>query len=579
MRGLLLLLCITGLHAYSVDDPQAAHTDQAIEYDSAGDMEKSLQSFRAAVRLEESRPYGERLANLGVCLMRMRRFDESIGAMLAAARVHPTEDRATQEHIQSNWDNLMAHLDYHNIPRPAWPDEEDSAARGAHAAAEDADGWSTDDEGDQPSDVDADGWSADDYVESGVDAPPPPLSAEGAKVLKQIEAIYSEHNPDKLADLPELIAKYAGKEGRLLRKIRKKYKVQDPSRPRQLYKLHIPRVTAAELAANSTLMSGHWPYVLTGEVDKWPAMDKWKDLNYLLRKIPNEWVDFYPTNMYKLGSKPYVQPYSEALPKFRQQTGQSKYMQMRLSLPGWETLLPDLAALPPEFWTEAEWIDECMSHANGTRDHDAIDNFFRVNQWNFLLIGEKGTGIFFHKDHLAAASWQAAVVGRKRWILCPYDQNYLLSEQLYTLKPDYSTPEGKKFAKAFCGDVTVEPGEIIYYPSYWWHQTQCLDTPTVGMTGLMVGVEEDRKDLRFKKVHQQFKFDLEHKCKKCWKMDGSGSTERSCDDISQKWPGAAPPPSFEWCHHYLDSCFKLWDSKTSRDAKMAEARSQQKQEL
>ena len=36
MRGLLLLLCITGLHAYSVDDPQAAHTDQAIEYDSAG---------------------------------------------------------------------------------------------------------------------------------------------------------------------------------------------------------------------------------------------------------------------------------------------------------------------------------------------------------------------------------------------------------------------------------------------------------------------------------------------------------------------------------------------------------------
>ena len=228
MRGLLLLLCITGLHAYSVDDPQAAHTDQAIEYDSAGDMEKSLQSFRAAVRLEESRPYGERLANLGVCLMRMRRFDESIGAMLAAARVHPTEDRATQEHIQSNWDNLMAHLDYHNIPRPAWPDEEDSAARGAHAAAEDADGWSTDDEEDQPSDVDADGWSADDYVESGVDAPPPPLSAEGAKVLKQIEAIYSEHNPDKLADLPELIAKYAGKEGRLLRKIPRSTRYRTP---------------------------------------------------------------------------------------------------------------------------------------------------------------------------------------------------------------------------------------------------------------------------------------------------------------------------------------------------------------
>ena len=35
---------------------------------------------------------------------------------------------------------------------------------------------------------------------------------------------------------------------------------------------------------------------------------------------------------------------------------------------------------------------------------------------------------------------------------------------------------GKNFAKAFCGDVTVEPGEIVYYPSYWWHQARpaCL---------------------------------------------------------------------------------------------------------
>ena len=87
------------------------------------------------------------------------------------------------------------------------------------------------------------------------------------------------------------------------------------------------------------------------------------------------------------------------------------------------------------------------------RDYGAIDNFFRVNQWNFLLIGETGTGIFFHKDHLAAASWQAAVVGRKRWILCPYDQNHLLSEELFTFKPDYSSHMGKRAASAVSGLV------------------------------------------------------------------------------------------------------------------------------
>jgi hypothetical protein len=52
-------------------------------------------------------------------------------------------------------------------------------------------------------------------------------------------------------------------------------------------------VTAEELAANATLMSGHWAYILTGEVDKWPAMKRWS-LDYLKEKIPQEWVDYYP---------------------------------------------------------------------------------------------------------------------------------------------------------------------------------------------------------------------------------------------------------------------------------------------
>ena len=98
--------------------------------------------------------------------------------------------------------------------------------------------------------------------------------------------------------------------------------------------------------------------------------------------------------------------------------------------------------VPPE-WDKVTYCDAAAAAVGGSfvltplyerlrrsRDADAIDNFFRVNQWNFLLIGEKGTGIFFHKDHLAAASWQAAVVGRKKWILCPFTENNLLSSTL-----------------------------------------------------------------------------------------------------------------------------------------------------
>lgn len=38
--------------------------------------------------------------------------------------------------------------------------------------------------------------------------------------------------------------------------------------------------------------------------------------------------------------------------------------------------------------------------------------------------------------------------------------------------------------------MTVEAGEIIYYPAYWYHQTRCLDNITIGLTGLMASSKQ-----------------------------------------------------------------------------------------
>ncbi|CAE8719957.1 unnamed protein product, partial [Polarella glacialis] len=129
----------------------------------------------------------------------------------------------------------------------------------------------------------------------------------------------------------------------------------------------------------------------------------------------------------------------------------------------------------------------------GAADKQAIDNFFVTQQWKFLLIGEKGTSMFFHKDGTAASSWQVQLVGRKRWTLCPNTETPLLDVNLDTYDPDYK--RFPKFARALCGQVTVSPGELLYYPGYWWHHTLQLDTPAVSYTGAMVGVEAPRTDL------------------------------------------------------------------------------------
>ena len=252
--------------------------------------------------------------------------------------------------------------------------------------------------------------------------------------------------------------------------------------PSQPFALEVPRVTAAELAANETLLTGHWPYVLVGEASKWDALERW-DLAYLEGRIPMEWVDYYPENMLSLGKKPFLYRYKDVLPEFRRPSASPRYMQMRLSLSGWEELERDLEDVPSVFYTEAEWIGDGLEGADGHMDRAAVDNFYRVNQWNFLLIGENGTGIFFHRDHLSAASWQAAIKGRKRWILCPHDQEHLLSSSIDPF--DGAHRRDAAFAAAYCGEVTVAPGEILYYPAYWWHATRNLDTTTVGLTGLM----------------------------------------------------------------------------------------------
>lgn len=61
---------------------------------------------------------------------------------------------------------------------------------------------------------------------------------------------------------------------------------------KQHFTLEIPRVTIDELAKNSTLRTGLHAYVLSGFAQQWNAIN-WT-LDYLTKKIPFEWVDYYP---------------------------------------------------------------------------------------------------------------------------------------------------------------------------------------------------------------------------------------------------------------------------------------------
>ena len=86
----------------------------------------------------------------------------------------------------------------------------------------------------------------------------------------------------------------------------------------------------------------------------------------------------------------------------------------------------------------------------------------------------------------SSLSWQLQLLGRKRWHICsPAQDLYMYGAGVVdTLAPDYEAfPD---FESAWCYGDVVSPGEILYYPESYWHQTRTLDSPTVSLTGTLV---------------------------------------------------------------------------------------------
>ena len=95
-----------------------------------------------------------------------------------------------------------------------------------------------------------------------------------------------------------------------------------------------------------------------------------------------------------------------------------------------------------------------------------------------------------------------------------------------TFHPDYR--RFPKFKNATCYQFIAEPGDVVYYPKDWWHQTQNLQTPTMSITGTLVTLGnyvEQREMLR-------------EQCA------GDGMVFNPVESVCRK----------------LESCYEVWDS-------------------
>jgi len=230
-----------------------------------------------------------------------------------------------------------------------------------------------------------------------------------------------------------------------------------------------PRLSMSELEATPGALGS--PFILTDGMTKWPLLKSWPAewRTVFSELFPNAVTDFYPYNML---SETRQHPYLTRLPKAIRElhepeesyhfkptppdAWEGRYMHLQLTPSMWNELerRGDLPKDRHSFLKNDQWIQTCLD------DPALADEWNIKTHWKILLVGTRGAGMFNHSDSLLTSSWHAHIMGNKWWYVCGQLPN----------------------RSHVCFDEVLQPGDILYYPRRWHHETQILETPTMTLT-------------------------------------------------------------------------------------------------
>ena len=311
-----------------------------------------------------------------------------------------------------------------------------------------------------------------------------------------------------------------------------------PSRP-------FPHVHVSELyePENEPYKNRRRAFILTGAMEDWEAPTAWKDGNKIAKLFPKNIVDFYPMNMLKSGSHPYLFHMKSALHELKQAPGKGrfgekektdtetpgKYLHLQLGEDEWSKLRENNEmGNPIHKWLRTDgWMKKCI------KKKALRDEYHIKTHWKIILIGRPGAGMFNHSDSLLTSSWHAHVQGDegKWWYVC--------GEGL---------GKGPYEGQQQCFEDLVMPGEILFYPKHYFHETQNLAMPTMTVTGTVVSGFNYRSiatQLHRECSYSHLNFDLSgplcdalDKCYPLWHQAFSGNKDRKAakKEARRIWP-------------------------------------------
>ena len=195
----------------------------------------------------------------------------------------------------------------------------------------------------------------------------------------------------------------------------------------------------------SKYVEGSMPVLLNDETKDWPAITHW-DNGFFKRECGDIRVNQFlydPKKCHEISVAEVIEKIESA----------------------------DEVAYIQEWWAEVDFPE--------IRDYFSVPEYFK-NDWHSRLfeklpmhiwIGSKNSTTPIHQDGIGINVWTAQIKGVKRWILCDKEA------KLHTL------PNGEPDIDRFLNDPAtkicycdVQPGEILFNPSSWWHRIRCLSS-------------------------------------------------------------------------------------------------------
>jgi hypothetical protein len=209
--------------------------------------------------------------------------------------------------------------------------------------------------------------------------------------------------------------------------------------------------------------AANWPVLLSGELEGWPALKRWKP-DYLSSKIGKAEVEVQarrsedPDFERRMGAHRERLPFAEFIERVASEGGNDLYLTAYNSASNEAALAPlneDLGSLD-------KLLDPSDPRARG-----------------MMWIGGRGTFTPLHHDLTNNLLLQ--IVGRKRLLMVAplatprlYNDHHVYSEIRDLLEPGilsrYPMLEG-----LYVHQLILNPGDALFIPLGWWHQVSSLD--------------------------------------------------------------------------------------------------------